>query len=78
MTTGSGSCALATPCASALAPMAAALSAPFAPSSGIDLTLAGTATPVDNDGDLVVDDLAGGVWIGVGLASGSSFVGTRP
>jgi hypothetical protein len=78
VTTGSGSCALTTPCASALGPMAASLSAGFAPSSGIDLTLAGTATPVDNDGDLVVDDLKGGVWIGPGLSSGSGFVGTRP
>ena len=58
--------------------MAASLSAPFAPSSGIDLTLAGSATPVDSDGDLVVDQLTGGVWIGPGLSSASGFAGTRP
>jgi hypothetical protein len=77
VTTGSGSCALTTPCASALAPLAATLSAPFAPSSGIDLTLAGTVMPVDSDGDLVVDMLVGGLWAAPGLAASSSFSGTR-
>lgn len=76
VTTGSGSCALATPCASALSPMAADLAAGFAPSSGIDLTLAGSATPIDSDGDLVVD-LLNGTWSGAELAAGSTFSGTR-
>jgi hypothetical protein len=81
VTTGMGACALGTPCAGALAPLAATLAAPFAPASGIDLTLAGTATPVDNDGDLVVDALAGGVWTGTAAGAGlaaSSFTGERP
>jgi hypothetical protein len=78
VTTGSGTCALATPCASALGPVAAALSAGFAPGSGIDLTLSGTATPVDSDGDLVVDLLNGGAWSGPGLAAASSFTGQKP
>ncbi len=77
VTTGSGSCALTTPCASALAPLAATLAAPFAPVSGIDLTLAGTVMPVDSDGDLVVDMLTGGVWSAPGLAASSSFAGSR-
>jgi hypothetical protein len=77
VTTGSGSCALTTPCASALAPMAATLEAPFAPASGIDLTLMGSATPVDSDGDLVVDLLNGGGWTGPGLAAMSTFTGTK-
>src|SRR5262249_33714358 len=51
--TGSSSCALATSCLSARAAVAATLDAPFAPTSGIDLTLAGGAKPVDSDGDLV-------------------------
>lgn len=76
VTTGSGSCALATPCASALAPMAAELSAGFAPASGIDVTLIGSAMPIDSDGDLLVD-LLNGTWSGMGLASGSTFTGTR-
>ena len=78
VTTGSGSCALTTPCASALGPMAATLEAPFAPASGVDLTLAGKATPVDSDGDLVVDLWSGGVWSSAGLAAMSTFTGTRP
>jgi len=77
VTTGSGSCALTTPCASALAPMAATLTAPFAATSGYDLTLAGTAMPVDSDGDLIVDGFAGGLWTGAGLAASSTFGGTR-
>ena len=76
VTTGAGGCALATPCASALGPMASQLSAGFAPASGIDLTLTGTATPVDSDGDLLVD-LLNGTWSGAGLAAGSTFTGTR-
>jgi hypothetical protein len=77
VTTGSATCALPTPCASALGPMASDLAAGFAPSSGIDLTLAGTAAPVDSDGDLVVD-LLNGTWnAGGGLASGSTFNGIR-
>jgi hypothetical protein len=76
VTTGAGSCALATPCASALAPMASQLSAGFAPTSGIDLTLAGTAMPIDSDGDLLVD-LLNGAWSGASLAAGSTFTGTR-
>ena len=78
VTTGSGTCALTTPCASALGPVAAELSAGFAPASGIDLTLSGTATPVDSDGDLVVDLLSGGAWSGPGLAATSSFTGQKP
>ena len=78
VTTGSGSCALATPCASALGPMAADLAAGFAPASGFDLTLSGTATPVDANGDLVVDLLSGGAWTGAGLAPTSSFSGMSP
>jgi len=58
--------------------VAAALSAGFAPASGIDLTLSGTATPVDSDGDLVVDLLNGGAWSGPGLAAASSFTGQKP
>jgi hypothetical protein len=77
VTTGSGSCALGTPCASALGPMAATLTAPFAATSGYDLTLAGTAMPVDSDGDLIVDGFAGGLWTGAGLAASSTFSGTR-
>ncbi len=77
VTTGSGSCTLTTPCASALTPMASTLAAGFAPASGIDLTLAGTAAPVDANGDLVVDLLTG-TWSGPGLASTSSFTGQNP
>ncbi|MCU1279465.1 MAG: hypothetical protein JWM53_3011 [bacterium] len=78
VTTGSGTCALTTPCASALAPVAAMLQAPFAPVSGIDLMLAGSATPIDSNGDLVVDQLAGGKWTGAGLTSASTFTGDQP
>lgn len=76
VTTGSGSCALTTPCASALGPMSSQLSAGFAPSSGVDLTLAGTATPTDGDGDLLVD-LLDGTWSGAALAAGSTFTAMR-
>jgi hypothetical protein len=78
VTTGSGGCALTTPCASALAPVAASLSAGFAPSSGIDLMLSGSATPVDSDGDLIVEQLTGGAWTGAGLAPSSTFTGVSP
>ncbi|MGZ3405308.1 MAG: hypothetical protein ACXVAN_02610, partial [Polyangia bacterium] len=47
-------------CTAAIDSVAASLAAGFAPSSGIDLMLSGSATPVDNDGDLVVDQLTGG------------------
>ena len=77
VTTGSGTCTLTTPCASALAPMAATLAAGFAPASGIDLTLAGSATPADTNGDLVVDQLSG-TWSGPGLQSTSTLAGTQP
>ena len=75
VTTGSGTCALTTPCASALGPVASELAAGFAPASGIDLTLSGTAMPVDSNGDLVVDLLSGGAWSGPGLAATSTFTG---
>ena len=77
VTTGSGNCTLTTPCASALGPMASTLSAGFAPASGIDLTLAGTAMPADTNGDLVVDQLTG-TWAGPGLASTSKLTGSQP
>lgn len=81
VTAGSGSCALATPCANALAPLAATLAAPFAPASGVDLTLHGSAMPVDSDGDLVVDQLGAGVWTSPDLTAApgnDAFTGTRP
>ena len=56
------SCSAVTPCDSARAPLAATLAAPLAPASGVDLTLSGTAQPVDQDGDLVLDQLAAGAW----------------
>ncbi|HEX9104389.1 MAG TPA: Ig-like domain-containing protein [Polyangia bacterium] len=77
VTTGSGTCALTTPCASALGPLASSLAAGFAPASGIDLSLSGTATPVDANGDLIVDLLTGS-WSGPALSSTSSFTGTQP
>ncbi len=77
VTTGSSSCTLSTPCASALGPLSSTLSAPFAASSGIDLTLTGTAMPLDGDGDLVVDQLAGGAWTGSALAPMSTFMGMK-
>ncbi|MGZ3439626.1 MAG: hypothetical protein ACXVDD_08920, partial [Polyangia bacterium] len=64
-------------CTAAIDSVAASLAAGFAPSSGIDLMLSGSATPVDNDGDLVVDQLTGGVWTGGGLTSSSLFTGDR-
>jgi len=76
VTTGSGSCALATPCASALGPVAADLAVGFAPASGLDLTLTGSAMAIDGDGDLIVDALDG-TWSDAGLATGSTFSGTR-
>jgi hypothetical protein len=75
VTTGAPGCSLTTPCASAVTPMAATLEAPFAATTGIDLTLAGTATAVDSDGDLQVDLLSGGSWSAPGLAP-STFSGT--
>jgi hypothetical protein len=81
VTTGSASCTLPTPCAGALAPLAATLEAPLAPSSGIDLTLQGTAQPIDQDGDLQVDQLAAGAWSAPELSAApgdNPFSATRP
>jgi hypothetical protein len=58
--------------------VAASLSAGFAPSSGIDLMMSGSAAPIDSNGDLVVDQLTGGKWTGAALTSSSSFTGARP
>ena len=64
-------------CLAAIDQVAAALDAPFAPTSGIDLALAGSATAVDATGDLIVDRLDAGSWMAPGLQT-SSFSGTRP
>ena len=68
-------------CLAAIDTVAASLGAGFllSPASpGIDLTLAGSAVPIDSDGDLVVDQLTGGVWAAPGLTPPSSFTAVRP
>jgi hypothetical protein len=75
---GTMPCNLQAACVAAIDSVAASLAAGFAPSSGIDLMMSGSATPVDNDGDLVVDQLTGGTWTGGGLTSSSTFTGDRP
>jgi hypothetical protein len=71
-----GSCTWQTSCASAKDAVAAALDAPFAPVSALDLWLSGTVQTVDTTGDLVVDLLTAGNWTASGLLP-SSFSGVR-
>lgn len=74
---GTMPCTLQAACTAAIDSVAADLASGFAPSSGIDLTLSGSAKPIDNDFDLVVDQLMSGTWTSAELTS-SSFTGDRP
>ncbi|MDB4969098.1 MAG: hypothetical protein JWN44_4787 [Myxococcales bacterium] len=71
-----GACSYQAACGAAIDTIAANLDAPFAPASGIDLTLGGSAQSVDADGDLQVDLLTGGSWVAPGLQP-STFSGAR-
>jgi hypothetical protein len=71
-----GACSYQAACTAALTTIAADLEAPFAPASGIDLTLGGSAQPVDANGDLQVDLLTGGSWSSANVQP-STFSGAR-
>jgi hypothetical protein len=72
-----GPCNYQAACVSAIDSVAASLDGPFAPTSGIDLSMAGSAQAVDNVGDLVVHQLIGGSWSSSVLQP-STFSGTKP
>lgn len=71
-----GTCNYQAACASAIDSVAASLDGPFAPASGIDLVMMGSAQAVDNVGDLVVHQLVGGSWSSATLQP-SAFSGIR-
>jgi hypothetical protein len=65
-------------CASALDAWAAVLNLPFAPPTGIDVTLSGQATVADTDGDLLIDLLSPGTWsTAIAQSMSASFTGKR-
>jgi hypothetical protein len=69
---------IAPACTAALDPMAQALDAPFQPPTGIDVTLSGSATASDTNGDLLVDTLSpGNFTTALAQAMSAPFTGTR-
>lgn len=76
--TGAASCTgvVDPACTAGLDLVTAALDADFLPPTTIDFQIAGSAEPVDSDGDLIVDSLSQGLFVS-GITTTAPFQGTR-